>query len=87
MNLEQLRKGQNLAYGISHLEEYEAILNNENLTVRVDRNVHYNFDEESIELMPVEKDALQSIREAYRTVLLAANHRKLENLRKEFEKL
>ncbi len=37
--------------------------------------------------MPEEKEALKSIREAYRTILLTANHRKLENLRKEFEKL
>ena len=86
MNLEQLRKGQDLACAISHLEKYEAILNNEDLTVRIDRSVHYNLDEESIELMPEEKETLKSIREAYRTVLLTANHRK-ENLRKEFEKL
>ncbi len=87
MNLEQLRKGQNLAYAISHLENYEVILNNENLIIRVDRNVHYHLDEDSIELLPEEEEALKSIREAYRTVLLTANNRKLDNLRKEFEKL
>ena len=87
MNLEQLRKGQNLAFAINHLERYEAILKGEDLTVRIDRSVHYNIDEESIELMPEEKEALKSIREAYRMVLLTANNRKLENLRKEFEKL
>lgn len=74
MNLEQLRKGQNLAYAISHLEDYEAILNNENLVIRVDRNVHYHLDEDSIELLPIEEEALKSIREAYRTVLLVANN-------------
>lgn len=37
--------------------------------------------------MPEEKEALKSIREAYRTILLTANNRKLDNLRKEFEKL
>ena len=87
MNLEQLRKGQNLAYAISHLENYEVILNNENLIIRVDRNVHYHLDEDSIELLTEEEEALKSIREAYRTVLLTANNRKLDNLRKEFEKL
>lgn len=87
MNLEQLRKGQNLAYAISHLENYEVILNNENYFIRVDRNVHYHLDEDSIELLPEEEEALKSIREAYRTVLLTANNRKLDNLRKEFEKL
>lgn len=87
MNLEQLKKGQNLAYAISHLEKYDAILKDEDLAVRIDRSVHYNLDEEGIELMPEEKEALKSIREAYRTVLLTANHRKLENLRKEFEEL
>ena len=87
MNLEQLRKGQNLSYAISHLENYEVILNNENLIIRVDRNVHYHLDEDSIELLPEEEEALKSIREAYRTVLLTANNRKLDNLRKEFEKL
>ena len=87
MNLEQLKKGQDLAYAISHLEKYDAILKDEDLTVSIDRSVHYNLDEESIELMPEEKEALKSIREAYRTVLLPANNRKLDNLRKEFEKL
>ena len=87
MNLEQLKIGQNLAYAISHLEKYDAILKDEDLAVRIDRSVHYNLDEEGIELMPEEKEALKSIREAYRTVLLTANHRKLENLRKEFEEL
>ena len=87
MNLEQLRKGQNLAFAINNFERYDAILKDEDLTVRIDRSVHYNIDEESIELMPEEEEALKSIREAYRMVLLTANNRKLENLRKEFEKL
>ena len=76
MNLEQLRKGQDLASVISHLEEYEVILNNANLAIGVDRSIHYNLDEERIELIPEEEEALKSIREAYRTVLLTANTRK-----------
>ena len=87
MNLEQLRKGQDLAYAISHLEEYEEILNLENLAIRIDRSIPYALDEDRIELLPEEEEALESIRDAYRTVLLTANNRKLDNLRKEFEKL
>ncbi len=48
MNLEQLKKGQDLAYEISHLEKYDAILKDEDLAVRIDRSVHYNLDEDSI---------------------------------------
>lgn len=87
MNLEQLEKGNNLAYAIRNLEFYEKFLSDEELIIRIDRNRHYGFEEESIELLPEEEEALKSIREAYRNILLTANNRKLENLKKEFEQL
>lgn len=87
MNLELLEKGNRLASEIRHLEFYEKFLSDEELIIRVDRNRHYGFEEESIELLPEEEEALKSIREAYRTILLTANNRKLEQARSEFEKL
>lgn len=87
MNLEQLESGNRLASEIRYAERYEQILSDEGLIIRIDRNRHYGFEEESIELLPEEEKALKSIREAYRTVLLTANNRKLENLKKEFEQL
>lgn len=87
MNLEQLEKGNSLAYAIRNLEFYEKFLSDEELIIRIDRNRHYGFEEESIELLPEEEEALKSIREAYRNILLTANNRKLENLKKEFEQL
>ena len=87
MNLEQLENGNRLACEIRNAEFYESFLSDKELLIRIDRNRHYGFEEESIELLPEEEEALKSIREAYRTVLLTANNRKLENLKKEFEQL
>ena len=87
MNLEQLEAGNRLASEIHYAKRYEEILSDEELLIQIDRNRHYGFEEESIELLPEEKEALKSIREAYRTVLLTANNRKLEKLRTAFKKL
>ena len=87
MNLEILEKGNILASNIRNLEYYEKFLSSEELIIRIDRNRHYGFEEESIELLREEEEALKSIREAYRNILLTANNRKLEQLRAEFDKL
>ncbi len=88
MNLEQLKKGCDLANDIQLAKRHEEFLKNEDLIIGINTdNCLYGFREKDIELLPEEEEALQSIREAYRTVLLTAVNRKHQQLRKEFEQL
>ncbi len=87
MNLEKLDQANLLASEIRYAERYEIFLNDEEVLVRIDRNRHYGFEEEAIELTPEEEAKLKAIRKSYLAVLRTANSRKLEQLRKEFEKI
>ncbi len=87
MNQEQLDKGNVLAREIAFFDRNELMLKDEKIIIGVDPNRNYPLREETIELLPEEEEALAAIRKAYVTVLLKANGRKLEQLRKEFEEL
>ncbi len=87
MNQEQLDKGIELARGIAFFERNDKLLSDDNIEVRIDRSRCYPFQEDSIELLPEEEEALQALRTSYITILRTANNRKLEQLHKEFEEL
>lgn len=87
MNQEQLDIGIELARGIAFFERNDKLLSDENVEVRIDRSRCYPFQEDSIELLPEEEEALQALRESYIAILRTANNRKLKQLRKEFEEL
>lgn len=53
--------------------------------VRIDTSIFYGFEEREIELFPEEQETLESIRQAYLTILHTANTRKLDELKSQFD--
>lgn len=82
MTIEQLNLASNLRWSIIDLERIAEKLNKAH--VGIDNNI-YGLDENSIELLPEEQEALESLRQAYLTILHTANSRKLEELKSQFD--
>lgn len=86
MTIEQLKEASELRWAIDDLERKSAML--EKATVCVDNTkMDYGFSEEAIELLPEEQETIESIRQAYLTILRTANNRKLAELTTKFEEL
>lgn len=86
MTIEQLKEASELRWAIDDLERKSAML--EKATVCVDyTKMPYGFNEKEIELLPEEEYTIESIREAYLTILRTANNRKLTELTTKFEEL
>lgn len=83
MTIEQLNEASELRWAIVDLERRSEIL--DKATVCVDKNRIYGFEEDSIELLPEEQEAIESLRQAYLTILRTANERKLNELQTKFE--
>lgn len=82
MTIEQLNLASNLRWSIIDLERIAEKLNK--VHVGIDNNI-YGLDEDSIELLPEEQEALESLRQTYLTILHTANSRKLEELKSQFD--
>jgi hypothetical protein len=84
MTIEQLNSANSLRWSITDIERTSEILNK--ATVCIDKNkLAFGFNEDSIELLPEEQDELESLRQAYLTVLRTANNRKLGELKSQFD--
>ena len=86
MTIEQLNEASELRWAIVDLERRSGML--DKATVCVDKHrLPYGFEEDSIELLPEEQEAIESLRHAYLTILRKANYRKLAELTAKFEEL
>ena len=84
MTIEQLKEASELRWAIVDLERRSEML--DKATVCVDKNrMAYGFEEDSVELLPEEQEAIESLRQAYLTILRTANERKLNELKTKFE--
>lgn len=84
MTIEQLKEASELRWAIVDLERRSEML--DKATVCVDKNrLSYCFEEDSVELLPEEQEAIESLRQAYLTILRTANERKLNELKTKFE--
>lgn len=83
MTIEQLNLAISLRREISNCELISERL--DKAIVRIDTNISYGFEEREIELLPEEQEALESIRQAYLTILRTANNRKLDELKSQFD--
>ncbi len=84
MTIEQLNEASELRWAIAYLERRSEMLDKATVSVDKDR-LPYAFDEESVELLPEEQEAIESLRQAYLTILRTANERKLNELKTKFE--
>lgn len=82
MTIEQLNLASNLRWLIVDLERIAEKLNKGH--IGIDKNT-YGLEEDSIELLPEEQEALESLRQAYLTILRTANSRKLDELKQQFD--
>lgn len=84
MAIEQLNEASELRWAIVSLERRSKML--DKATVCVDKNrMDYGFEEDGVELLPEEQEAIESLRNAYLTILRTANERKLNELKTKFE--
>lgn len=84
MTIELLNKGSDLRWSIVDLEHTAEMLDKAN--VCIDKNSSFDL-EDRIELLPEERETLESLRQAYLTILRTANSRKLDELKQQFDAL
>lgn len=84
MTNEQLELANKLKWEIIDCERTSGMLNKMTVCINDSFQERHGIEEE-IELTPEEKEALESLRRAYLTVLHTANNRKLSKLRTQFE--
>ena len=84
MTIEQLDEACELRWAIVDLEMRAEML--DKAIVCVDKTTApYDFHENEIELLPEEQDVIESLRQAYLTILCTANERKLNELKTKFD--
>ena len=84
MTKEQLQRANEVFWAINDKKYHARLLEKAQVVIKTDS---YDFSEEKLELMPEEQEALESLRQAYLTILRTANERKLKELSDELEKL